>query len=366
MKTKNILIIFLGDFNYDARCINMLRSFRSENHRVTLIGTHEEIINDTGLEGVTFHSIKLKRKRVLKYVEFFLRVNRFTSKQKYDIVVASDLYSLASACVSETKKIIYDCREIYTELAALESKFIYKKITYLYENYFLRYVNQIITTAKSDEEMLKIIYNQHSHLLWNQIYNYPANILDYNKVFDIHKELNIKTNHKLIVYQGVIQKHRGVGQLIKLIFQSSGFSAIIIGDGQEKKYYEKLVKKYNVQDKVFFIGKIPYLDLFQYTLACDIGWLVIKGHGISNQLALPNKLFEYTIADLPIISSSLTNMEKIVEKYNLGVVVSEDNVKEQLAALKEIEKYFKKKNMNDNVKFTWSSQHQTLMNIINE
>ena len=50
MKTKNILIIFLGDFNYDARCVNMLRSFVSENHRVTLVGTHQDIINDTELK----------------------------------------------------------------------------------------------------------------------------------------------------------------------------------------------------------------------------------------------------------------------------------------------------------------------------
>lgn len=366
MTTKNILIIFLGDFNYDARCINMIRSFRSENHPVTLIGTHKEIINGTGLEGVTFHSIKLKRKGILKYIEFFLKVRRFTSKQKYGIIIASDLYSLASACLSKTNKIIYDCREIYTELAALESKYIYKKITYIYENYFLRYVNQIITTAKSDEEMLKNIYNKRSHLSWNQIYNYPDLILDSNKVFDIHKELNIKTNHKLIVYQGVVQKHRGVGQLINLISQSHGFSAIIIGDGEEKKYYKEVVEKYNVQDKVFFIGKIPYLNLFQYTMACDVGWLVIKGHGISNQLALPNKLFEYATAGLPIISSSLINMKKIVEQHNLGVVVNENNIKEQLAGLEKIKKDFKKKNINNNIKFTWSSQHQILMNIINE
>ena len=366
MKTKNILIIFLGDFNYDARCVNMLQSFRSENHRVTLVGTHQDIINDAEFEGVTFHSIQLKRKKIFKYIEFFINVSRLTYKQKYDIVVASDLYSLASACLSKSNKIIYDCREIYTELAALELKYIYKKITYIYENYFLRYVNQVITTAKSDEEMLKTIYNKHSHLSWNQIYNYPAQISNSNKVFDIHKQLNIKNNHKLIVYQGVIQKHRGVGQLIKLISQSCGFSAIIIGDGEEKKYYKELVKKYNVEDKVFFIGKIPYLDLFQYTMACDIGWLVIRGHGISNQLALPNKLFEYTIAGLPIISSSLTNMKKIVEKHRLGVVVNEDNIKEQLAALKQIKKYCNKNNMNDNIKFTWYSQHQTLMNVINE
>ena len=71
MTTRNILIIFLGDFNYDARCINMMRSFCSENHQVTLIGTHQEIISGPGLEQVTFYSIKLKRTNILKYIEFF-------------------------------------------------------------------------------------------------------------------------------------------------------------------------------------------------------------------------------------------------------------------------------------------------------
>ena len=101
-------------------------------------------------------------------------------------------------------------------------------------------------------------------------------------------------------------------------------------------------------------------------MACDIGWLVIKGHGISNQLALPNKLFEYAVAGLPIISSSLRNMKNIVKKYNLGVIVNEDDIKGQLAALEDINKYDKKMKMDENIQFTWSSQHQTLMNLINE
>ena len=72
------------------------------------------------------------------------------------------------------------------------------------------------------------------------------------------------------------------------------------------------------------------------------------------------------MAGLPIISSSLINMKNIVKKYNLGIVVNEDDIKGQLAALEEIKKYYKKMNMNENIQFTWSSQHQILMNLINE
>ena len=42
MKTKNIVITFLGDFNYDARCINMVNSLMKENYSITFIGVHEK------------------------------------------------------------------------------------------------------------------------------------------------------------------------------------------------------------------------------------------------------------------------------------------------------------------------------------
>ena len=59
-------------------------------------------------------------------------------------------------------------------------------------------------------------------------------------------------------------------------------------------------------------------------------------------------------------------MKNIVKKYNLGVIVNEDDIKGQLAALEDINKYDKKMEMDENIQFTWSSQHQTLMNLINE
>ena len=46
-----------------------------------------------------------------------------------------------------------------------------------------------------------------------------------------------------------------------------------------------------------------------------------------------------------------------------GGIVSRTIGKEK--QLVDVKKYFNKNSMNDNIKFTWSSQHQTLMNVIN-
>ena len=367
MKIKKIVIIFLGDFNYDARCINMINSLIKENYSVTFIGVHKKNIKTTKFKNVNFHGIKLITGGIFKYVEFYLKTRRYLHNKHFDVAISADLYSLASSCSLTNTKIIYDCREIYTELAAIEYKPLYKKITFRYENYFLGFVQNIITTANSDEILLKERYGNHSHLVWNQIYNYPMNLSKNINKIDLKNKFNVNLDHTLIIYQGVIQKYRGVGKLIELIKSSSDITAIILGDGESKNMYVRQAKKYNILDRVKFVGKVPYLDLLEYTAACDIGWLVIRGRGVSNQLALPNKLFEYALMGLPIISSSLKNMRDIVNKYNLGFIVNEDDINDQLKAIEKInDGSFIKTHNNVEKKFTWNAQHKQFIGIISE
>jgi len=370
MNKKNIAIIFLGDFFFDARCINMARSLLLENYLVTIICTYKNIINYEEFKNIRFHNISLHKKGVFRYVEFHNQVVHFLKNKVFDTIIAGDLYSLSSACSYKYKNIniIYDCREIYTELAVHYNKSLYKQFLYRYEKFFLKYVNIILTTAETDEKLLKQKYAVFKHLIWRRIYNYPINYSE-DKKMDLKKKLNIPTNHTTIIYQGVIQKNRGIGQLIKLIASSGDVTSIIVGDGEDKEYYINKAKQLDVVSRVKFIMRVPYLELFDYTTECDIGWLVIRGRGVSNQLAMPNKLFEYTLMGLPVISSQLKNIQEVVKKYNLGVLVDENSLDEQLDAIQ----YIKNNGIQyDHIKetvrknFIWDIQHKKFINLINE
>ena len=368
MIKKNIVIIFLGDFFFDARCINMARSLLKANHSVTIICTYNKIIDDEKFNDIQFHNIRLQRKGPLRYLEFHGKVVKLLKNKTFDAVIAGDLYALSSARLFKNTHIIYDCREIYTELSAHISKPLYKKVSCWYEKYFLKYVNTILTTADSDEKLLKKKYGCFKHLKWYIVYNYPINYKNYKK-HNLKIKFNIPTNHTTIIYQGVIQKHRGVGQLIELIKSSDNITAIIIGGGESKDHYIQKTKQLNIINKVIFINKVPYLELLDYTADCDIGWLVIKGQGISNKLAMPNKLFEYTLMGLPVISSQLKNMERIIKKYNLGVIVEENNVDQQINAVQHImnnqaQYVHIKKTIVE--KFIWDLQHDKFIKLINE
>ena len=368
MNKKNIVIIFLGDFFFDARCINMTRSLLLENYSITIICTYNKKIDYDEFADVKFYNVNLRHKGVFRYIEFHRHVLRILNNKTFDVIIAGDLYSLSSASKYKKSHIIYDCREIYTELAAHHNKPFLKNILYWYEKYFLKYVNTILTTAESDEKLLQKKYHNISHLSWKIIYNYPARQF-INKSLNLKQKLNISKEYITIVYQGVIHRGRGVGQLISVTKNNQNIISIIVGDGVDKDYYVQRAKNLNIIDRVKFIDKVPYLELFNYTSICDIGWLIIKSRGISNQLALPNKLFEYTFMGLPVISSPLENMQKIIEKYNLGKIVNENSTDEQLNAIEYIQnnpKEYAHIKEKINKKFTWDVQHQKFIDLINE
>ena len=104
-----------------------------------------------------------------------------------------------------------------------------------------------------------------------------------------------------------------------------------------------------------------------YTASCDIGWVLIKNRGISNQFALPNKLFEYTLMGLPVIASSLPNIEPIIKKNNFGICVNEQDINQQLTAINQIiDRYDDYKLISQKTlsAYVWDIQHEVFMGAI--
>ena len=367
MQHTNIAIVYLGDFFFDARCINMALSLQKENAQISIICTYNQKFHTSKFQNIKFYNIQIQNRGIKKYWEFHSKVKQILSERDFDTIISGDLYSLSSCCLSNNNaKIIYDCREIYTQLSAHYYKPIHKIFWNCYEHYFLKYVDTVLVTAISDLKYLKIKFKNYKHLKWNVIYNYPY---DYklNMTISLKEKYNIPKDQYLVLYQGVIQKKRGIRQLLYVIQKSKNLIGVIIGSGNTT-YYKNFAKQLKIIDKVIFINKINYLDLFNYTSACDVGWAVIQNFGISNKNALPNKLFEYSLMGLPVIASKLPNMKKIIIENNLGILVDDKNTEEHLKAINTLINNSSDYINREKIKniFTWQAQHQLFINSIYE
>ena len=131
---RDIALVYLGDFFFDARLINMTLSLLKENYQVSIIGTHTKIFHVTLFKDVQFYQIQLIKRGRFKYLEFHNKAKKILRNNQYDLILSCDLYSLSAvvACKKSTQQIIYDCREIYFKLnknvvSSLKQKFFYGK-----------------------------------------------------------------------------------------------------------------------------------------------------------------------------------------------------------------------------------------------
>ncbi len=365
---KNAVIIYLGDFFFDARAINMSLSLRSFGYNVSIVSTDQTPSVSPDFKNIQFYYIKLINSNFKKYLEFIKKVNQILKKNSFSVVIAGDLYSLASGVFYKKGQLIYDSREIYSKLSAHENKPFIRFCVSLYEKIFLKFVDKVIVTAPSDLKYLQNKYSNYKSCSWHVIHNFPLFLCSNSKI-NIRTKFNIPSSCSLVVYQGVLQKGRGLKQLLLLTAYMPNIYAIIIGGGDSQKKYVKLSKELKVYQKTIFIKKVSYLDLINYTACCDIGWSVIKNLSISNYFALPNKLFEYSLAGLPVVSSNLPNMKAFVEKYDLGVAVSENDLKEQSRAVNFLIENKKTKDFYSNIikeNFTWGVQEKKFIDIVND
>ena len=108
---------------------------------------------------------------------------------------------------------------------------------------------------------------------------------------------------------------------------------IIAGEGD---LYEKLKRQSEneqLQDKVFFTGRIAYEHLAGLTIQADVGVSVEEDMGKSYRYALPNKLFNYIQAGVPVLVSNFPEMSEVVKNYDVGLIVESYDplrIKEQL------------------------------------
>jgi glycosyltransferase involved in cell wall biosynthesis len=146
----------------------------------------------------------------------------------------------------------------------------------------------------------------------------------------------------------------------------------IFGDGPLRNKLEELVRNNNLTDRVRFMGRLPFGELQSYTGQASLGISLEENLGMNYYYALPNKLFDYIQAGVPVLVSGLPEMRNMVEKYDVGMV-AESHEPADLAII--IEKMMSdeekrmtwKKNLNIAAKeLCWENEKGKLVDIYRE
>lgn len=142
----------------------------------------------------------------------------------------------------------------------------------------------------------------------------------------LRQHLNLGPNVRIALYQGNLQPERALDKLILAApFLEPDIVIVLMGsdNGATRAQLEALVATKRVTERVKILPPVPYNELLDWTASADIGLLIYTpGKSLNIQMCLPNKIFEYLMAGLPILSSQLDAVSELVITHDVGNVVS--------------------------------------------
>ena len=138
----------------------------------------------------------------------------------------------------------------------------------------------------------------------------------------LRSELGIPAQKRIILHQGKMQKDRGCILLAAAMQHVERAVLVFLGDGPVAPRVQEEVERLGLGQRVLFRAPVPPAELHSYTCSADIGVTLLEDTCLNHRFALPNKLFEYLMAGLPVLASDLPESGGLVEDYGVGRTVN--------------------------------------------
>jgi glycosyltransferase involved in cell wall biosynthesis len=296
------------------------------------------------------------------YAAFNFRLFLFLVFSKFDILLSNDLDTLpANFIVSKikSKPLVYDSHEYFTEVPELIGRPRVKKVWEWLEKKMIPKIKYALTVCNS----IARIYERKYGTSFKVVRNIPV-----AAKIPLSEEKNEKPE-KVILYQGAVNIGRGLEQAILAMHFIENAKLIIAGGGDILTNLQNLVKKENLQNKVEFTGRLPLKELTKLTPKADLGLSIEEDLGLNYRFALPNKLFDYIQAQVPVLITNLPEMVAIVNQYRIGEIT--DSLEPRYLAEKIMDALYnqkKRKDWKNNLsaaakELTWENEEKVIWEI---
>ena len=318
MCAKKITVSVISDLTTDQRVIRISSTLQHMGFDVTVIA--RAFPDSLALESYPFKAKRIRcyfRKGFLQYAEFNLKLFFRLLFCKTDYLLANDLDVLMPNYIISklrNKKIFYDTHEYFTGVPELKNAPVKRKIWKWIEDRIFPKLKVVYTVNDSVKNTYE---NEYGNKL-GVIRNVPVTSNTASK--PLPKEWEGK---KILLMQGAgINVGRGGLELLEAMrLLSNDYLLVYIGGGTQWETIAQNRIAWQLEDRVEMIGKLPPSQLKQYTGLAHIGFSLDSFDDINYLFNLPNKIFDYIHAGVPLIATAIPEVERIVESYKCGICI---------------------------------------------
>jgi glycosyltransferase involved in cell wall biosynthesis len=335
--TKDVAFSVTNCVCNDQRVQKIARVVNNLDCRITIVGRKTRNCKELGIEPFKILRFNMIfRKGFLFYKFFNLRLLIYLVFHKYDILVANDLDTLLpNYIVSKLRNIplVYDSHEYFTGVPEIQNRPFVKWVWTKIENFIFPDLNFVMTVSNSiasqyeKEYLIRPLVIMNAGVRTDEIYPYTR------------EEIGLPADDLILIIHGTgINIDRGVEDLVEAISLLEGVTLLIVGSGDILPKLKLQVQELKIGYKVKFIPVVPWQDLNKYIKMADIGMSLDKDNSLNYRFSLPNKLFDYISAGIPVIAGNLPEPSKIIREFNCGVIIEKitpESIKSAIIDLKK-------------------------------
>lgn len=317
MKKKKAIISVINDLVTDQRVDKTAGVLLDLGFEVLMVGRRKT--DSPAMPDRLYETLRMRllwEKGPLFYAEYNIRLLLLLLSRPADLLISNDLDTLLpNYLIHKLKRIpiVYDSHEYFTATPELVDRPKIQRIWKWIEKTIVPRLKNCITVNASIANLFENEYRVPFRIV--------RNIPQRRKETEIpsRETLGLPADKKIVLMQGSgINVQRGAEEAVEAMQYLDNVLLLIVGGGDVLPVLKTMVNEMSLQEKVKFVPRQSPAILTGYTANADIGLTIDKDTNINYRFSLPNKLFDYIYAGVPVLATPLVELKNIIEQYQIG------------------------------------------------
>ena len=289
---------------------------------------HPPVAGDSGRSGMANRGHRLRP--LLVTVAFNLQGAALAWRIAPELVHANDYDTMwigVAAKLLRRSRLVYDAHELWPDQGLLGWRPWLVGCEWL----FTRVADAVVAANPAISETIAKRYRLQPPVVVHNVPAHPA--LSPARPEGLRAE-----KQPLALYIGSLAPERGIEQAIQALGLVPEVRLRLMGSGSDeyRAHLDRSAEEAGAADRIEYCQPVDPSAVPDTIAAGDMGIVLTQATCLNNELSLPNKLFEYAAASLPIIASDLPLLGAVVRDEGIGEVVSPADVEAIAAAMRRL------------------------------
>ena len=332
-------------FTHDTRVEKEARTLTAAGYRVTIVADAAAGLADRERrDGIEVRRIPRRGPKLpgLRYILHEARLSRVLRALRPDILHAHDsntLIPVALAAAVLRVPFVYDAHDLWLGRPRRERSRLYFLISRLvYTIVELLLVPRAAAALTVSEPIARHLERRYRLDRVHLVHNYPelGGPTERKELRALAGGAPIGNAGAVVLYLGGLMGGRGLEQLVDALGMARSSQLVLLGEGHLARELAYRAASVGASDRLHLLDPVAPDDVIAYASSADIGVSPIVPSCLNYRYSLPNKLFQYMAAGIPVVASDLPQVREVVEGARCGLVVDTTRPEAIAAAIERL------------------------------